>query len=103
MKTLVAIIGDTWRQSKQQIVLFVLIGFLALFSIAWVIMPSVRERPDGEKYLTTIFVGEDDAAYDAEGNVVGLERHWEGLYSMAVRSELKFYEQLKEAEGRLGD
>ena len=61
MGPFLAIVGDTWRQSKQQVVFLLLIGAMVLFSIAWVLLCRVQVTPDGTYVLTLAVGGSADA------------------------------------------
>jgi ABC-type transport system involved in multi-copper enzyme maturation permease subunit len=81
-----AIVGDTWRQSKHQWVLLVLIGLIAVFALFAAGCPSVREAPDGTPFLTTWNARATDQS--------GFEAEWERLYATSLRRELGYDDRL---------
>jgi ABC-type transport system involved in multi-copper enzyme maturation permease subunit len=85
-----AIVGDTWRQSKHQWVMLVML--LCFAFVIWLALSNVDTRvaPDGETILTT--------QTEEEFVRFGLEAQWEGLYADSLRHEIGYEDQL--AEGR---
>ena len=81
-----AIVHDTWRQSKHQWVMLLLIGAVVLIVPASIIFPQVRTAPDGSEFLGTVF--QKDTAQ------TGMEAGWEGLYADALRDELGYDEEI---------
>lgn len=84
MNAFLAIVHDTWRQSKHQwvlIVLIVLMGLLTLYSVA---APEVRKAPDGTEFFTVAWARDTDQR--------GMEVGWEGIYADALKDEINFYE-----------
>ena len=52
MNAFLAIIGDTWRQSKQQIVFFILAGVLLLTSVCFIGIFRVKTVETGERFIS---------------------------------------------------
>jgi ABC-type transport system involved in multi-copper enzyme maturation permease subunit len=90
MNAFLAIIGDTWRQSKHQWVMVVMLFVLALTIPMAVLQVEVREAPDG-----TPIVSHFRAPEHAQR---GMETGWNGLYADALRHDLGYDEEL--AKGR---
>lgn len=88
MGPLLAIIGDTWRQSKHQWVLMVLIAMIAMIVAAILYVPEVRTAPDGSQFLASRFQKETDQG--------GMERGWDGLYADALRQQLGYDDEIKQ-------
>lgn len=86
MNAFLAIIGDTWRQSKQQVVFFVLAGVLLLTSLFFISFFRVKTVETGE-ILSFPYV-EDRADK-------GLELVWDLEYLQLVHKELGHDEELK--------
>lgn len=93
MSALFAIIHDTWRQSKNQWVMLLLIGVVGLFVPFVVLFPQVRQAPDGTEFLGTVFLKES-----AQN---GMETGWNGLYADALRDEMGYDEEIKERSSNL--
>ena len=88
MNAFLAIVHDTWRQSKHQWVLLVLIALLASLAIFGVAAAEVRTAPDGTEFYTT--------RWAKETNQKGMETGWEGLYADALHDEIGFDDQMRE-------
>jgi ABC-type transport system involved in multi-copper enzyme maturation permease subunit len=78
MGPFLAIVADTWRQSKQQLVFLLLIAVLVLFSVAWVALCRVQVTPDGTYVLTLAVGGQAEA---------GFERDWDSQYKDVLSGE----------------
>lgn len=91
-----AIIGDTWRQSKHQLVLLMLIAMMAL-TVPLLVMPiQVRTAPDGTEFLDMRFVQEGRATR-------GFDVGWDGLYADAIKQEIGLTEKIREGRKKVGD
>ena len=90
-----AIVHDTWRQSKHQWVMLLLIAAVALFVPASIIFPQVRTAPDGSKFLGTI--AQKDTAQ------TGMETGWKGLYADALRDELGYDDEISKRSKELNE
>ncbi len=90
-----AIIGDTWRQSKNQWVMLVVL--LCFGVIVWLALAPVETRiaPDGETILT------DDT--ERELARFGLETRWNGLYASAIRHRVGYDEELQQKQKEVSD
>ena len=88
MNAFLAIVKDTWRQSKHQWVLIVLIAMMAILAIFAVSSAHVRTAPDGSEFYTTRWAKDTDQR--------GMEFGWEGLYADALRDEEGFDERMRE-------
>ncbi len=79
MSALWAIIVDTWRQSRQQVVFMIMVGLLGLSALTAVILaqPIEVEGEDGQ-------VSEHVGLLGVEGSYVGLEEAWLGIYSSTL-------------------
>ncbi len=88
-----AIVGDTWRQSKHQWVLIVLIGVVGFFMVwhGWIV-PDVKTNPRGEEVLSTVFREPHEASYDSQ---------WEGDYANSLRAQLGMDEDIREISTEL--
>lgn len=60
-----AVIGDTWRQSKQQVVFIVMLVVMLLVLVAGIAMPRAIVTPDGEKRFGTL-MSEEPSTYFAQ-------------------------------------
>jgi len=65
MNTLLAMLGDTWRQAKQQIVFPLVMVLMALFAIVWPMLVAVVPTPDGEYVLAPFYLDEAPVGFDA--------------------------------------
>ncbi|MCC7509886.1 MAG: ABC transporter permease [Planctomycetes bacterium] len=90
MSAFLAIVGDTWRQSKHQWVMPLVLVLMVAGVALSVLFVGVRELPDGTKVLS--------AETDRELVLYGLEREWDGLYASALRHQLGLDDKL--AAGR---
>lgn len=88
MNAFLAIVHDTWRQSKHQWVLIVLIILMGIMSVFAVAAPEVRTAPDGNEFLTVFWARDTDQK--------GLELGWEGNYADVLKDEVNFYEEEKQ-------
>lgn len=84
MGPLLAIIADTWRQSRQQVVFLIMLGALALTVLVSVALTHTIEghEPDGTVVEKVAVHGIDD-----EGQL--LTSAWMGLYSSTLMRELE--------------
>lgn len=78
MGAFLAIVGDTWRQSKQQLVFLILIGAMVLFAALWVLACRVQVTPDGTYVLTLAVGGEAQS---------GFEVAWDAQYKDSLAGE----------------
>lgn len=76
MSAILAIIGDTWKQSKQQVVFIIMLVLLLITAAAGIIIPTVVEDDNGEAVVGTIF-SDEPADF--------LEYVWYGSYVEALR------------------
>jgi ABC-type transport system involved in multi-copper enzyme maturation permease subunit len=90
MNAFLAIIADTWRQSKHQWVMLVMLVIFALTIPMAVVQVEVREAPDGTPFVTTI--------WERASVQRGMESGWNGLYANSLRHELGYDDEL--AKGR---
>lgn len=81
MGAFLAIVGDTWRQSKQQIVFFILAGVLLLTGIGFVAGFKVKSNEEGKPVMSFPF-GDEKAQF-------GLDFLWDAKYRELVHQELK--------------
>ena len=94
MNAFLAIVEDTWRQSKQQIVFLLLLAVLALLVLGAVALPAVHERPQGGPVLTLWFQDDSTAGFDAG---------WDERYRQAVAEEQRHEDRLREPRRRAMD
>ncbi len=82
MQALLAIVADTWRQSRQQVVFMIMLGLMALVvAVAIGLTHTVEvERGDGSRVEVATIYGLDD---EPEALVDG----WSALYSAAILRE----------------
>ena len=90
-----AIVHDTWRQSKHQWVMLLLIAAIGLYVPFAILMPQVRKAPDGTEFLGTVF--QKDTAQS------GMETGWNGLYADALRDELGYDDDIEKLSAELND
>lgn len=83
-----AIVGDTWRQSKHQWVMPLVLLLMIAAVFLGVFFVEVRELPDGTKVLS--------AETHRELVHEGLERQWDGLYADALRHQIGLDEKLRD-------
>ena len=95
MSALMAIIHDTWRQSKHQWVMILLIAVVAIYVPIVVFFLEVREAPDGSKFLGTVFMKET-----AQN---GMEGQWNGVYAKALRKEMGYDDEISERSEQLNE
>lgn len=86
MSAFLAIVGDTWRQSKLQIVFLLLAALLALASIFFVLFPRVSPGPDDKPVLGLRW-------QDPKSS--GIEASWDRLYRDALKGEIRREERLE--------
>lgn len=79
MSALWAIILDTWRQSRQQVVFMIMVGLLALIAIAAVIVAQPVEAQDEDGQ-----VREHVSVLGIEGTHVFLEETWSAIYASTL-------------------
>jgi ABC-type transport system involved in multi-copper enzyme maturation permease subunit len=89
-----AIVEDTWRQSKQQIVFLLLLGVMGLLALGAVALPKVSERPQGGSGLVLWF--QDDPTD-------GFEAGWDERYRQAIAEEQRHEDKLREPRRRAMD
>ena len=94
MSAFLAIVEDTWRQSKQQIVFLLLLGVMGLMALGAVALPTVSARPQGGAVLALWF--QDDPAN-------GFEVGWDERYRQAVAEEQHHEDKLREPRRRAMD
>lgn len=75
MTAFLAIVLDTWRQSRQQVVFLVMLAMLALVAVATIVVPQPFEQPDGSERIGFVFADEASPF---------LERTWETLYAQSL-------------------
>lgn len=93
---LFAIIGDTWRQSKHQLVLLVLIVMM-LITVPWFTFGvRVYEAPDGSEFLEIRGVKEQSAQR-------GFDQDWDGVYADALKQEIGLGEKIREQRRMVGE
>jgi len=95
MNAFLAIIGDTWRQSKHQWVMIVMLVILALTIPMTVLQIELREAPDGTPFVTTI--------WERPNAQRGMETGWNGLYADALRHELGYEDELTKGRRQVSD
>lgn len=95
MSAFLAIVGDTWKQSKHQWVMFLVLFLLAAISILLVAIVTTKEAPDGTPILSTVFA--DDRVER------GLEMQWDGLYASALRHQIGFDDELRKGRQKVDD
>lgn len=95
MSAFLAIVGDTWRQSKHQWVMILVLILLTAISMFLVAIVNKNEAPDGTPILTTVFDG--DRVHR------GLEMQWEGLYASALRHQIGFDDELRKGRQKVDD
>lgn len=95
MNAFLAIVHDTWRQSKHQWVMLLLIGALVIFVPVAVFFPQLRVAPDGSEFLGTVF--------QPEKAQVGLESNWNIVYGQTLRAELGYDEEIEEKSRELNE
>ncbi len=67
-----AVIGDTWRQSRQQVVFIVMLAVMLVVLIAGIALPRTVVTADGEKHLGTML---------SDGTVDFFAREWTNEYA----------------------
>jgi ABC-type transport system involved in multi-copper enzyme maturation permease subunit len=65
MNTFLAMLADTWRQAKQQIVFPLVMVLMGLFAIVWPMLVTVMPTPDGEYVLAPFYLDEAPIGFDA--------------------------------------
>jgi ABC-type transport system involved in multi-copper enzyme maturation permease subunit len=83
-----AIVGDTWRQSKQQIVFFLMIGVMVLVSVVFAIAPKKVTTKDGAEVLGLFFQDPGEGTTD-------LADRWDEAYRAALATELGYDKKLE--------
>lgn len=93
MNAFKAIIGDTWRQSKHQWVLIVLIGVIGLYMVwaGWIV-PDVKVNPQGDEFLSTIF---------REPHQRGMDAEWEGDYADSLKAQMGMDDEIRKLSAEL--
>ncbi len=79
MSALWAIILDTWRQSRQQVVFMIMAGLLGLIALGAVVVAQPVEIADEEGQ-----VREHVSLLGIEGSELFLEEAWLGIYSSTI-------------------
>ncbi|MCA9626135.1 MAG: ABC transporter permease subunit [Myxococcales bacterium] len=87
MNAFLAIVGDTWRQSKQQIVFFIMTGFLVLVAGISIFAFKVRTSETNEKVLWVPF---------GDNNEAGFDILWDAQYRELIHKELGHEKVLEE-------
>ena len=75
MSALLAIVGDTWRQSRQQIVFYLLIAAFLLSVVGFIGFPKVFQDADGKEFLGYVLQTKPES---------GMEGGWDAAYKNAV-------------------
>lgn len=75
MSAFLAIVADTWRQSRQQGVFLVMLGLLGILAIAGIGIIQVHEEDDAESRLGLVVVQQDNE---------GLEYFWRLQYAATL-------------------
>ncbi len=88
MNEFLAIVGDTWRQSKQQIVFFIMAGMLVLTGIGFIAGFKVKPNEEDKQVMSFPFGG-DKAQFS-------LDLLWDQKYRELVHKELGHEKALKE-------
>jgi len=89
MNAWLAIVGDTWRQSRQQVVFFIMLGLLALIAIVSIVVVKPFPQTDGS--VRVGFVTQDEPSRALEGM-------WLDAYAMSLVGEDRAFELFDEAE-----
>jgi ABC-type transport system involved in multi-copper enzyme maturation permease subunit len=90
-----AIVHDTWRQSKHQWVVILLLGAVGLYIPFAIFVPQVRQAPDGSEFVGTVFM-KDNTQY-------GMETAWNGVYADALRDELGYADEIQKRSDELNE
>ncbi|MBX3181199.1 MAG: ABC transporter permease subunit [Polyangiaceae bacterium] len=88
MTAFLAIVEDTWRQSKQQVVFFILAGVLVLTAIGFLAGFKVKNNAEGKQVMSLPFGSDEEAG-------LGLDFLWDAKYRELVHQELKHDEALR--------
>ena len=88
-----AIVLDTWRQSKHQWVMILMIAVVAIYVPFAVLFPKVRLAPDGSEVLSHVHQRETDPRT--------MDTEWEGVYADALRDELGYDEEITQRSREL--
>lgn len=89
-----AIVGDTWRQSKHQMVLLVLLMLLAMTVPLLTLFIKVSKGPDGTEFLTVRFEEEGRAQR-------GFDQGWDGLYADALKQEIGLTDEIRQGRRKV--
>ncbi len=65
MNTFLAMLADTWRQAKQQIVFPLCMALMGLFALVWAMLVAVVPTPNGEYVLFFFNFDEAPMGFDA--------------------------------------
>jgi ABC-type transport system involved in multi-copper enzyme maturation permease subunit len=95
MSAFLAIVGDTWKQSKHQWVMVLVLVLLTAVSLFLVAIVTKTEAPDGTPILATAFAG--DRVHR------GLEMQWDGLYASALRHQIGYDEELRKGRQKVDE
>ncbi len=88
MSAFLAIVGDTWRQSKQQIVFFLMIGVMALFTAGFVALPKATTTAEGVPVLGLSWTK------PGQGSTYFAEQ-WDQTYASSLDSEVRAAQRLE--------
>ncbi len=83
-----AIMGDTWRQSKHQMLMLVSLMLLAMTVPLFTLTIQVQHAPDGSPFLSTRWSDEGRAQR-------GFDAGWDGLYADALKQEIGLTEDIR--------
>lgn len=87
MGPLLAIVGDTWRQSRQQVVFIIMLILLAVVVICGIALPTEKTSPQGGPAFDLVI---------GEGGGEGLEMVWLNAYATAHAPEFDTTERWEE-------
>ncbi len=84
MQAFLAIVADTWRQSKQQWVFLILLVMLGAVTLTFAALTKVHDYGDGaeSRHSQTLLWSWQDAPEE-----FSREDHWEGVYSMVIAKQ----------------
>ena len=95
MTAFLAIVQDTWRQSKHQWVMILLIAVVVVYVPFAIFFVEVREAPDGSKFLATVAMKDNAQA--------GIEGEWNGVYGKGLRRELGYDDEIDKRSDALNE
>ena len=64
MNFILAIVGDTWQQSKQQVVFIIMLCLMILVALAFAILPTSFEGEDGDRGFGLLWSDESTEFFD---------------------------------------